>query len=265
MRRELEGFIKRLPGVGRLRARRYESLFLSPAGYGLFRGVFDTFDEARASLGRQRPMGADAPGYSEHHVDRMHRVFLYDYPILFWLRGALHDGASVFDLGGNVGVHYYAYQKYLSYPPGFQWTVCEVDSLITRGEAIARERGATGIRFTKEVRDAEGCDVFVTSGALQYVEAPSLAVMLGDLRRRPQHLFVNKMPLSEGRSFVTLQNGGPTFLPQHVPNRAEFLGSLSRLGYRLRDAWETPHLSCHVPFHPDCSVAVYSGLYLTTG
>lgn len=260
---ELSQYVKRLPVVTRLRSRGYDSLFFSPAGYGLFRGIFETFHDARGSIAGARPWGPDAPGYSEHHVDRMNRVFFYDYPILFWLRLILHRDASVFDLGGNVGVHYYGYRKYIDYPDGMAWIVCEVDSLIARGQEIAREQAATCIRFTSQPSEAEGCEIFLTSGALQYIETPSLAELLGSLRRRPRHVFVNKVPLYAGRSYVTVQNGGVTFLPQHVWNRTEFVGGLDALGYRLRDEWETPHLSCNVPFHPERSVPVYSGLYFT--
>jgi len=263
VRGELSQYVKGLPVVTRLRSRGYESLFLSPAGYGLFRGVFQTFHDARESIIGARPLGPNAPGYSEHHVDRMNRVFLYDYPILFWLRTVLQNGASVFDLGGNVGVHYYGYRKYIDYPATMSWIVCEVDSLIARGQEIAREQGATSIRFTNQPCEAEDCEIFLTSGALQYIETPSLSELLGSLRRRPRHVFVNKIPLYAGPSYVTVQNGGVTFLPQHVWNRTEFAAGLAALGYRLRDEWETPHLSCNVPFHPERSVQVYSGLYLT--
>ncbi len=55
---ELSQYVKLLPMVTRLRSRGYESLFFSPAGYGLFRGVFETFRDARGSwtVGRGGPM-----------------------------------------------------------------------------------------------------------------------------------------------------------------------------------------------------------------
>lgn len=263
MPNRIKSVLKRLPGAERLRARRYESWFASTDGYGHFRGVFGTFAEARASVPSSKPTGPDAAGYSEHHVDRMERVFLYDYPIMYWLRPILGEDASIFDLGGNVGVHYYGYQKYLVYPAGLSWKVCEVDTLIATGEKIARERRAPSLTFTKNISDADGCDVFVTSGALQYVEAPFLHDALSSLKILPKHLFINKMPLGESAAFVTLQNAGVTFLPQHVLNRGAFIQSLTSLGYSVRDEWETPHLSCVIPFHEQRAVPAYSGLYLS--
>lgn len=260
----LKQLVDGLPGMTRFRANRYEAFFLSPRGFGSFRGIFSTFDEAIASLAPRRPSGADAPGYSEHHVDRLDRVFLYDYPVLFWLRELLGEGTSVFDWGGNVGVHYHAYQKLLTFPAGLTWTVCEVPSMIARGAQIARERGTRSIRFTAEPRDVDGTDVFITSGALQYIERPGLVELLGSLARPPRHIFINKLPLYAGPTFVTLQNGGATFLPQYVFNRGEFLGGLAALGYRLKGEWETPPFSCYVPFHPERTVKTFCGLYLTS-
>jgi putative methyltransferase (TIGR04325 family) len=259
----LRGALRKMPGVQRLQAKRYERVFLSRCGYGFSRGVFRTFDEARASVAGEAPTGPDAPGYSEHHVDRIERIFYYDYPVLHWLGPSLKKDASIFDIGGNVGVHYYSYQRYLPFPPGLTWTVCEVATLIARGESIARERSATSLRFTRRLEDAEGSDCLVSAGALQYIEAPSLGGILGALRRRPRHLLLNKLPIYDGPSFVTLQNGGVTFLPQHVFNRASLLGDLAGLGYQLRDEWDVPHLSCRVPFHEGRSVPSYTGMYLS--
>jgi putative methyltransferase (TIGR04325 family) len=85
---------------------------------------------------------------------------------------------------------------------------------------------------------------------------------LGALRSRPRHLLLNKLPLYDGEPFVTLQNGGPVWAPQHVFNRRQFLGALEELGYELVAAWDVPGFSCAVPFRAGHAVSRYSGLYL---
>jgi putative methyltransferase (TIGR04325 family) len=63
----------------------------------------------------------------------MHRTQPYDYPVLFWLTPILLENTHVLDVGGNVGVHYYVYQKHVPYPTGLRWTVCELLNLIAKG------------------------------------------------------------------------------------------------------------------------------------
>jgi putative methyltransferase (TIGR04325 family) len=251
--------VSRIPPVQALRERKYEHVFRSHQG--LVRGVFADFEHARRSAPVGKPVGMESPEYVEHHTDRADYIQAYDYPFLFWLDRILPTVRSVFDFGGNVGVHYFAYAPYLTYPADLKWVVCELPNLIRAGERMALERQAHQLTFTTWFGDAEGTDVLIAAGALQYIERP-LGEQLVALRSRPRHLLLNKLPLYDGEPFVTLQNGGPVFAPQHVFNRAQFLRALKYLGYELVDAWEVPEFSCAVPFQPGRFVSRYSGLYL---
>jgi putative methyltransferase (TIGR04325 family) len=258
----VRGLIKRIAPIQAVRAHKYERCFRR--GYGLFRGIFSDFEDARRSAPQDRRLGMDWPEYARHHTDRVEHIEAYDYPCLFWLRRILDTNTRVLDYGGNVGVHYHAYARYLEYPAGLEWLVCELPTMVTLGEHIARQRNATNLSFTTNFRQAEGSDVLIASGVLQYIQEP-LAERLASLRARPRHLLLNKLPLYDGEPFVTLQNGGPVFAPQHVFKRGEFLSGLRTLGYELIDSWDVPGLSCHVPFHPERAVPMYSGLYLRLG
>lgn len=262
--RRIERAVKALPAVRSWQLRQYEKMFASDAGYGWFRGVFSTFPDAVRSAPTNRAIGFDLPSYARMFDERHTQIFPYDYPVLFWLRSLLSPAARVFDFGGHVGVQFYAYQKYLDFPAGLVWTVCDVPTVASVGRDLAAKRGQSGrLTFTTDVYDAEGYDVFIAAGSLQFVESPSLAEALGALRNPPTNLLLNKIPLRQGEGFVTLQNAGTSFVPQYVFSRQEFTGSLERLGYRVVDAWEDRVHSCNIPFHPDKSVAHYSGLYMT--
>jgi putative methyltransferase (TIGR04325 family) len=255
--------LKSVPLVQAALAKRDERRFSSPDSYGSHWGVFGSFEEAQRSSPKTRPLGFDVPEYADHHLDRMQKVLPYDYPILFWLRAAFAGGARrIFDLGGNVGVHYYGYQKYLTYPEGLAWTVCELPALIAKGKAIAAEKGAPHLAFTERLEDIDGYDVVLAAGVLQYIEFPSLSELVAKAKRKPKHVFVNKVPLYDGESFVTLQNVGLTSLPQHVYNRKEFVSAFVSLGYEVVDQWEVPGFTSMIPSRPEKSVTEYSGLYL---
>jgi putative methyltransferase (TIGR04325 family) len=77
----------------------------------------------------------------------------------------------------------------------------------------------------------------------------------------PQHILFNKLPLTTGHAYWTLQNFGPAICPYRVFNEKEFLGCLQTAGYVLRDRWAVPELACDVPFHPRHCVPQFSGLY----
>jgi putative methyltransferase (TIGR04325 family) len=255
--------LKSVPLVRTALAKRDAIRFSRRASYGSHWGVFGSFDEARRASPPSRPVGFDVPEYAEHHLDRMQKILPYDYPILFWLRAAFASGVrSIFDLGGNVGVHYYGYQKYLTYPEDLRWTVCELPALIAKGKEIAAETGARHLSFSDRFEDIDGYDVALAAGVLQYIESPSLAELIANSKRKPQHVFVNKVPLYDGESFVTLQNVGLASLPQHVYNRKEFMGSFVSLGYEVVDEWDIPGFTSMIPSQPEKSVTQYSGFYL---
>jgi putative methyltransferase (TIGR04325 family) len=254
--------MEHLPVVRQLLEADYDRRFEGDM-LGAFRGVYDSFEAALASAPATKPTGFDLPEIAEFDLlrTRSERVFSYDYPVLFWLRPLLAPGRVVFDFGGHIGVHFYGYQRYLDFPADLRWLVCELPSLLKPGEKLAREKGATGLGFTADRRDADGADVLLAAGVLQYVDRPGLADSLARLARPPRHLLLNKLPLTEGAGFVTLQNGGPHFVALHVFNRTDFIASITGLGYELVDSWEDRVHRCDIPFHPDRSVPWYSGLY----
>jgi putative methyltransferase (TIGR04325 family) len=241
--------------------RRYEKHFANSA-LGCFRGVYKSFDEANQTAPATKPLGFDNPAYAAEFDSRLSQVYSFDYPVLFWMRSLLKPKTTIFDFGGHRGTHFYSYAKYLEYPEEFRWIVCELPEIIEAGKQLARERGLQEISFTSDFRAASGADIFLAAGSLQYVERPRLHEMLKDLSERPPHLLINKLPLYEGREYVTLQNGGVAFHPQYVFNRKEFLEPLFQLGYELIDTWDVPSHAGKIPYHPEVSFRWHSGLYL---
>lgn len=243
-----------------LRERRYRQWFLSDAGYAASYGVYRSFEEARREV--PATPGFDQPSQGQDYVDRLDHVFTYDYPVLFWLGRAFAQGArAILDVGGNIGVHYYAYQRYLDYPPDLRWTVAEVPAVAAAGRRLAEKRGTPALAFTTELEAprVEAADVILSAGALQYIESPRLEALLAGARR-PAFVILNKLPLHDGEEFVSLQNIRNGFSPHWVFNRARIVRGMSALDYDLVDEWRVPERSLRLFGHPECSLSAFSGL-----
>lgn len=255
--------MRRTALVRSLQRRRHRRRFVSPSGYALHYGVYPTFDAARRDAPTSR--GFDQPGAELDFTDRLTAIFPYDYPVLFWLDRAFRQGGrTVVDVGGSVGVHYFAYQPLLEYPAELRWRICEVPAAVAAGKALAAERGARALEFTSELSPAalEGADVLLSAGALQYIEAPRLEELLAGTRRRPAHLLLNKLPLHDGEEFVSLQHIREGFVPERVFDRARLVGALERLGYEAVAEWRVPERTFWLPGWPERSFGHFSGLYL---
>ena len=235
-------------------------MFASRPPFNLYRGVFHSFEAAARSAPDRERVGYNLAEAGRMYDARLDRVFPSDYPVLFWLARLLRPGLTVFDLGGHVGIAFYAYRKYLEYPERLSWKVCDVPAVVDTGEALARERGARGLSFTNRVEDASGADVFLAAGSLQYIEEP-LAALLKRMTDKPRHLLINKVPLLEHGAVVTLQGIGVTYCPYHLFDRHAFIAELEGLDYDVVDAWDNAEQTCEIPF-TEHAVAAYSGLYL---
>ena len=246
------------------RARRHRAWFLSEQGYLAHCGVFESFEQARAWLPKTREF--DQRELTDEYVEvRTQRVFAYDYPVLFWLAKAFEQGARrVWDIGGSVGVHYFAYRTYVEYPDGVEWLVSELPNVVEVGRELALREGAAGLSFSSALDPgAIEADVWISAGAMQFIETALQGnSLLARARYFPQHLLFNKLPLYEGDDFVATQNiGRRSFTPVHVYNRQRFVACIEELGYQLLDAWDVPERSFHLMGRPDKSFDHFSGLY----
>lgn len=260
----LKNRVNKIPVVRALREFSYERRF-SGECYGNFRGVFETFEEAIASAPKTKKVGYNQPDLAEEYKEDLgkSKIKNYDYPVLFWLKEIIEESSIIFDFGGNIGIHYYLYSKYLNYPSNLKWIVCEVPEIKRVGEELAQQKGKTNLLFTSDFEDANNINIFFASGSIQYVESLSLSLL--KLNQKPRHLLINRLPLYEGKQFVTLQNGGMVYYPQYVFNRKDFIDSLCNLGYEIIDVWKDREDSCVIPLHPKNSVPFYSGLYFRLG
>lgn len=250
----------RLPGVRSFLRREHDRRFESNTGANLFRGVFATFDEALASAPANRPHGYDNESSAALYLERSRRLYATDYPVLFWLARLGGEGPlRVFDLGGHIGVSYYAYRRHLAFPEGARWVVHDVPAVMARGRVLAAGRDPDGrLGFADRFDEAADADVLLAQGSLQYLP-DTLGERLLALPRRPRHLLVNLTPLHETLAYFTLQSIGTAYCPYRVDSVPGILAQLDAAGYDLLDQWENPDKKCTIPFHPRHSLDQYYG------
>lgn len=235
------------PGIVTLRQRAYARAFARREHVNLYCGVFSSFEAAERSAPPTKPLGYDNEAAAEMYPLTTEPM-LKDYPAIAWLRDALDAGhRKVFDLGGHIGVKYYAFRERLALPPDTTWTVCDVPAVVERGRELADEHGvANQLRFTTDWRELGEADVLFASGSVQYLPTP-LTTMLGEMATRPARVVINSAALHPSRSFYTLNSIGVAFCPYRVQAEPAFLAEMEALGYRCVDRWETPK-DFHIPF-----------------
>ncbi len=254
------------PGVRHMLESRYERRFHAHVSLlkNLYRGVFDSFADAQASAPPMRPQGYDNSASAELYRERTRRVYLNDYPMMLWLSKLFDAGnTSVFDLGGHIGIAYYAYQRYLHYPDAIRWRVLDVPAVNAAGATWAETHDTRRrLTFTERRADADGADILFAAGSLQYLDY-TLADLLGELQRPPAHLILNSVPIHMSASYFTVQNMGATCCPYRITAEREFVDGLKALGYSLQDRWENVDRRCDIPFHPTHSLDRYFGFYFS--
>lgn len=240
-----------------LRRELYERRFAGTQQWrNLARGLYGSFAEARADAPTTLPTGYLL---DDDEFERRTAIEAHDYPAMFWLRPHVERGCTLLDFGGHVGLQYRLYQRYLRYPPTLRWIVAEQPAVVARGRAALAAQPAPHLSFTDDPA-AEPVDVLFTAGCIQSVEEP-LPALIGRLPRRPAAVLINKLPLVEAPTRVTLQNTGRSFTPVWLYQDAAFVASMTAIGYRLVDRWRCPERHMTVPFHPDYRVDAFAGLY----
>lgn len=252
-----------LPVIRLVTEPLYRRAFRRPYWEGnAYHGVFDSYAQARAVVPPARSPTYDVMAAGRMYADRIDRIRVSDYPMVYWLSRLLQAGQRrIFDLGGHIGISYYGFRHHLQYPDDLRWLVHDVPAVVAAGRERARELDPEcRLSFTDSREAADGHDVLVSSGALQYLDY-TLPELLGRLESPPQHILVNLTPMHPNRSYFTLQNIGLAICPYRVMATREFIEALEALGYSVVDHWESRERGLRIPFFDDHAIDRYSGFY----
>jgi putative methyltransferase (TIGR04325 family) len=182
-----------------------------------------------------------------------------DYPVLFYLGRLVAEPVTILDIGGSAGSLYYCYSRYVDLSHAKCWTVLELPFVAEFGRQLALERNECRLRFTSTLEGVDS-DILLASGSLHYFESP-LPDLVRELPHKPKHVIINRTPLSDLPSVVTVQDAGKFLVACRIHRREELIGGMEALNYELVDSWRVPDHSIQIPFYPEYSVPEYSGLY----
>lgn len=225
-----------------------------------FQRVFPSFEAAQACASKYIRAGHEHPDEIRFHTAISDTVRESDYPVLFYLAPIASHLRRVFDLGGNVGNLFYAYQGKVAFPSAMTWTVHDLPVKKPLGQKLAVQRAESRVRFAESIAEASGSDVFIASGSLHYFEQP-LHEILRTLADLPTHVFVNRSPCSSGEGLITVQDNRSYLVPCKLHSRQELIAGLRTLGYALQAEWPVHERRLSVPTHPELCERTYSGFY----
>ena len=257
-RTRVGGMLGQLPMVKKAYSRRALALRHHP---GIFSGIYSSYEAAFAQIGPRSRAGWDNAEAASIWLDRPDPVQPSTYPLFFWLTQIARNDATVLDYGGSIGLTYYGFRRLASLPPGLRWVVVEVPSIVAQGRAMAERHFARGLEFIPNLEAAPDADILICAGALQYMRH-AVPGLLETIPGRPRHVILNKLPLTTGDEYWTLQNFGPAVSPYRVFNRERFMAYFETAGYAVRDEWTVAELACDIPFYPQYNVPQFTGMYL---
>lgn len=254
--------LKVAPGVLHLRRASAERNFASNVRSNLFRGVFATAQAALASAPPTRPLSYDNEGSANLYLERL-QIDDYDYPSMFWLKQSFDEGmTSLVDVGGSIGIKYLAFRDALAPWPDLRWTVHDVPAAVAHGRALSATRGDSDrLSFGDHFDDLQDCDVFYASGVLQYLPQ-TLGAALSNWKQRPKRIIINTTPIHPEQAYFTVNSIGTAFCPYRVQTQAGLVRELTKLNYKVREAWINPDKRMQIPMQPELSLQHYSGYCL---
>jgi putative methyltransferase (TIGR04325 family) len=210
-------------------------------------GRYQTNEEAQSMVPMARRASFDNEIMVSHNIEKFSTIHVFDWPVLFFLQKLIHEGRLrvVTDFGGHIGVKFYAFRTMLDLPAELRWQVVDVPSMVKEGRRrLSPETSA--LHFFEQAEEAAACDVLLCSGVLQYAQA-TIEEIAARLPAKPHWIILNKVAVSEGEGFFTLEDHGRYTLPYRIFTPKELEESRLRLGYTRVASWSIPH--CDIVVH----------------
>jgi putative methyltransferase (TIGR04325 family) len=236
--------------------------FIANRDDNLFFGVHESWEAASAEAAAFGQVGYNNPA-SASMYDHWTRMHAHDYPALCWLLRSMHDELRrVSDVGGSIGIKFLAFRDALAPWPDLHWTIYDLPVVVAHGRELSALRGDTDrLGFVDQIGDLQDCDVLYTSGVLQYLPR-TLGEILSEWQHLPKRIIINTTPIHTDAAFFTVNSIGTAFCPYRVQTQANLIRELTKLSYKVREAWINPDKRMTIPMHPEFSLQNYTGFCL---
>ena len=253
--------LSRHSGIGSLLRAVGRSDVASRALVG-FNTVFPSFEAANNYARRYHVASHEHPGNTATHLELNQAPRPSDYPVMFHMHNLGSAIHSVVDIGGSAGNLFYCYDRYLHFGQDFSWTVNDVPQNNRIGKQIAEEQHEDRLHFVDDLSECGPVDLALISGALHYFEALP-PEMMRLLKSSPAHVIINRTPVIEGETVVTIQDARFYYAmsPARILSRKTLIQCMADAGYEKVDEWTVPDLQLRVPLRPESSAFFYSGFY----
>ncbi len=232
--------IWKLPGLGQLHQSGIANT-LFRKGKAPYWGRFKTSRDAIDTLPVSRRGSFDNELMASRNIETFSSIHLFDWPVMFFLQKQMEEShlRVVTDFGGHIGVKFYAYRKLLNFPADLTWQVVDVPAMVREGRRRLPP-DVHALQFFERAEETVACDVLLCSGVLQYVDATVEEIVVR-LPRKPRWIVLNKVNISQGETYFTLEDHGRYTLPFRVIAPKELEQARNRLGYTLTASWTIPY------------------------
>jgi putative methyltransferase (TIGR04325 family) len=151
----------------------------------------------------------------------------------------------VLDFGGALGSTYWQSRPFLPSGLAPEWSVVEQTNYVAAGREFLSD---TPLRFFHSIAEAGACrdhDVFLCSGALQYLPDPH-TILQHAAALKCEFLVLSRLPLQDlGRDRICVQDASPAgqqaTYPVRLFDRASLLSRLADLGFQMIWAVDGPN------------------------
>ncbi|MBL8520439.1 MAG: methyltransferase, TIGR04325 family [Betaproteobacteria bacterium] len=237
----------------------FEREFRVREDVNLHRGVYSSFESAAESIPDTKPGSYDNEVSATMYQNRL-AVVHSDYPALLWIERSIARGDRLFaDLGGSIGIKYYAFSRATKFPDDLRWLTVDVPAVVRAGIDFAKSHDPSGrLRFSESYGDLSACDVLLVSGSAQYLPSP-IASIVASLPEKPRRIVFNGTPLHDSWSYFTVNSIGNAFCPYRIESRESFVKAFDALGYSVTDQWKNNGKGLTIPGYPLHMVEAYSG------
>jgi putative methyltransferase (TIGR04325 family) len=247
--------------------------YVWPGRMNVLFGIFDSFSHAERFAGSISNVGWEDEKLAKMVVpdagSAAPQMFqTSQFAVMLWLSKLMRRGDTILDFGGGGGGFYEICNRYGLLEAPLRWHIVDMPDIVERGRERHEALQSRMITFGSVLADAPHANTMLMLGVMQYLPDPLGEEGLGlleTLPTLPEHILINKIPLTDTPDAWTVQNLVSSVSAYRFFNRKRFMEYFESHGYSLKDRWSVPEVELEIPFHPERTMSGLEGLYFKRG